>query len=431
LGAAEVIKKRRIEADQAFEAGRLREALSGYQDLEQLEPENPLWAQRMAQVYQRSGKKHDKDQIAALARAAAKFAQAGDLARAASSNRAILEIDPAHPQARTRLEELNQALARRPISEPTPAATSPAAFAALARPMSAVARPLGPLGPLEEARRAAATRAQAILQKVPLFSTLDPASLGRLIAAATPVSLPSGGLLFRQGDAGEAMYVIAGGQIGLYAEGPPRVELARFGEGSFFGEISLVARTPRSATAEAMEDSWLFVIDRTVVTALSDVEPKLIEMLYQFVSERLLDRLFQTSPLFKDLNTEERVRLASRFTFSEVAPNSVLIAEGELTAALYILAAGALNVVQGVGTPQPLLLSRLLPGDVCGEISLLFGTPAAATVHAPGEALVLELPRSEFAQVMREHPSFHLVLHHTALRRRQANRALHASESQA
>ena len=76
--------------------------------------------------------------------------------------------------------------------------------------------------------------------------------------------------LFHEGDAGDALYVIVEGEVSVQAEGPPRVEMARLGAGSFIGEVALMTDQPRSATVTATLDAELLRIDRkTLATVLA------------------------------------------------------------------------------------------------------------------------------------------------------------------
>jgi CRP-like cAMP-binding protein len=75
-----------------------------------------------------------------------------------------------------------------------------------------------------------------------------------------------GTVLFRQGDPGHEMFVVGRGRVRLTIteEGGLEKEVNVAVEGDFFGELSLLAEAPRSATATAVEDSTLLVVGRDV-----------------------------------------------------------------------------------------------------------------------------------------------------------------------
>jgi len=104
----------------------------------------------------------------------------------------------------------------------------------------------------------------AILQKVPLFSQLAPVELERVAEITRERSYPRNSVILFEDDPGDALYVVATGQVKvvLIGEDGREVILSVLGEGDFFGEMSLIDEEPRSAHVIAMEDSNLLVIRR-------------------------------------------------------------------------------------------------------------------------------------------------------------------------
>jgi CRP/FNR family cyclic AMP-dependent transcriptional regulator len=77
------------------------------------------------------------------------------------------------------------------------------------------------------------------------------------------LQVPRGTVLFRQGDPGHEMFVIATGRIRLSIGEPGyEREIGDLGPGEFFGELALLSDVSRTATAVAVEDSTLLVIGR-------------------------------------------------------------------------------------------------------------------------------------------------------------------------
>lgn len=72
--------------------------------------------------------------------------------------------------------------------------------------------------------------------------------------------VPAGEVIFEAGDAGEEMFGVITGKIELHLRDGVVLEL---GPDDSFGEMALVDRSPRSATAVATEPTTLAVIDRT------------------------------------------------------------------------------------------------------------------------------------------------------------------------
>ena len=99
-----------------------------------------------------------------------------------------------------------------------------------------------------------------LLAHVELFSGLSRVTLAKLAAHLVPVNLAGGAELFHQGEPGDAFYLIARGDIGVYVardadEGETRVAL--LGAGDPVGEMALLTNAPRSATIRAETDGEL------------------------------------------------------------------------------------------------------------------------------------------------------------------------------
>lgn len=88
-------------------------------------------------------------------------------------------------------------------------------------------------------------------------------------------SCPAGTVLFREGDEGTTMYVLQSGRVRISKESKDSSKtLAVLGPGEFFGEMAILNRKPRTATAEVVEAARLLVLDAKTFEAmvLSNVE---------------------------------------------------------------------------------------------------------------------------------------------------------------
>jgi CRP-like cAMP-binding protein len=85
-----------------------------------------------------------------------------------------------------------------------------------------------------------------------------------------------GEIVFRQGDDGDALYVIARGSASVWlrdaASGQRR--LMTFSQGTFFGEMALLDQERRSATLTADEKLACYVLDRAAFDRLREAHPR-------------------------------------------------------------------------------------------------------------------------------------------------------------
>ncbi len=105
--------------------------------------------------------------------------------------------------------------------------------------------------------------------------------------------------------------------------------------------------------------------------------------------------------LFRGLDASARGAVASRLTSVSLARGDVLVRQGELADALYIVICGRFSVTRDEGRAH---LTEIGPGQPIGEIGFLTGAPRTATVTALRDSLVVKLGRSEFAELAEQHP---------------------------
>ncbi|TNE48713.1 MAG: cyclic nucleotide-binding domain-containing protein [Deltaproteobacteria bacterium] len=253
---------------------------------------------------------------------------------------------------------------------------------------------------------------------IPLFSSLPVPVLQMLLAEASYFELEPGEVIIQQGYLDTSLFVLIEGEIAVFHEGPPRRELARLGEGAFFGEIALISDEPRTATVEATTESTVLEISREMIGRLVQHYPNVLQLLLRFFRERLLQKLIETSNLFAQFSGSERYRLMQRFAFLEAEPNSELIQENMSGEALYILLSGRASV-ETSRSGQPQQIATVGPGDVFGEISLLFGQPTTATVRTLKKCWLLRLDRMLFQQQLLEQPKLHAIINQLAMQRTQ------------
>src|SRR5262249_51102774 len=97
----------------------------------------------------------------------------------------------------------------------------------------------------------------AFLCQVEMFAGLDRITLAKVAAHLDPVTVADGAELCRQGEEGDALYVISRGAFGIYAVAPGQTAEARLATGRIgdaVGEMALLTGEPRSATIRAEGD---------------------------------------------------------------------------------------------------------------------------------------------------------------------------------
>src|SRR5450432_1135071 len=87
---------------------------------------------------------------------------------------------------------------------------------------------------------------------------------------------PKGHVLFSEGDDGEDMFIIRAGKVAIKKKVPHgEVTLAILEKGDFFGEMAILERMPRSASAEMVEDGELIVISGEMFGDMIKANPEI------------------------------------------------------------------------------------------------------------------------------------------------------------
>lgn len=105
-------------------------------------------------------------------------------------------------------------------------------------------------------------------------------------------SFRAGEVIFREGDAGEVMFIVQKGEVAILKEEPrgPRI-LSRLEEGDFFGETGILEDLPRVTSARAETDCEVFEIDRATFGQIVRYNPEVPIRMLRKLSRRLREVL--------------------------------------------------------------------------------------------------------------------------------------------
>lgn len=128
-----------------------------------------------------------------------------------------------------------------------------------------------------------------VLRSALLFRELDDEAAAALRASMVEIKLARGEVLFREGDAGDQIYVVVEGKIKLGRTSPDGREnlLAVLGPGQMFGELSLFDPGPRSASASAITDTALLGLAHKDLLPWLTGRPEVARNLLSQLAQRL------------------------------------------------------------------------------------------------------------------------------------------------
>ena len=149
------------------------------------------------------------------------------------------------------------------------------------------------------------------LRSVPLFASLDDNAARELRSLLSEKNVSRNTRLFRQGDMGDAMYLIESGRVRISIRDHDKKDLvlAELAQGDFFGEMSLIDGRQRSADAHVIEDSRLAILSRQAFLSFVRSNPDIALEMLSALSDRLrrTDELLR-SRVSRNANDEERAR---------------------------------------------------------------------------------------------------------------------------
>jgi uncharacterized membrane protein len=128
-----------------------------------------------------------------------------------------------------------------------------------------------------------------LLASLSLFESFSREDLQALAVHLTERRFKAGETIFHQGDAGQAMYIVAEGQLNIYLPGEAsrRISLKDIGQGELFGELALFDDQPRSASVLATTDVVLLELDRATLGDYLDRRPRAAMALLKTMGVRL------------------------------------------------------------------------------------------------------------------------------------------------
>jgi len=114
------------------------------------------------------------------------------------------------------------------------------------------------------------------LTNIRMFELLNEDDRVALAEVVDELKVPAGRTLFQAGDPGDSLFVVRVGQIELYIKDTAgqKIILTTAEQGDMFGELAMLDSGPRTATALALTDSEVLVLDRDDLILLFKRKPE-------------------------------------------------------------------------------------------------------------------------------------------------------------
>ena len=173
------------------------------------------------------------------------------------------------------------------------------------------------------------------LRRYPLFAKLSDAELLTLAERSRTRSFKRGEALFRKDDPGTHLYVVLDGsvKIALPGEFGQEALVSIMRKGDFFGELALFDRSPRSASATALEDTRAALLAGDDFLAYLESHPASFRVVLETLARtirRLSDRVEDL--IFLDVPSRVAKYLLDLVRSSGDGTNELTLTQDELAA---------------------------------------------------------------------------------------------------
>lgn len=130
-----------------------------------------------------------------------------------------------------------------------------------------------------------------ILRQIPLFANLDEEMLKEIIENIVLMYYPPEYMIFKEGDEGDALYIMKKGQVEIFHSpreaGELPKKIAEIDATGFFGEMALVSDQPRNASAKTLLESEIFILSKEAFQKLLNSNQTLAEQISATMVSRL------------------------------------------------------------------------------------------------------------------------------------------------
>ena len=190
---------------------------------------------------------------------------------------------------------------------------------------------------------------EALLQGLPFFHDLSHEELHSVAQIGEFKSMEEGELVFKQGDPGDALYVVITGRVEIFliGEDDKRIDLAELADGSYFGDLALIDGQARSASARTIEKCDFFLVARTQFLSLMSGSPRILADVLIGLSEHIRN----TNQRYVDVNEKkERLQIQAELDRHQSIAQMVAGVAHEINTPLGIVNHAASIITEEVNT---------------------------------------------------------------------------------
>ena len=265
-------------------------------------------------------------------------------------------------------------------------------------------------------------------------------------------------VIFREGDQGDTMYIIQSGTVEISQDKDgKKLVLALLEKGAFFGEMALIDKHLRSATAAAVSNSRLLPFTRTSIMERIRQDPGVVLHLLTTLCQRItqtnhrLHTMVQSNEALRsfveskgqilpestengsNFETSPSADISPKFSADThtsvlqeppkhtvdlsipheecilVENGKAVFHQGDHGNSLYIIVEGGVEISQGPEDDRN-VLAYLGPGDFFGETAMITDQPRTAHAFALGKTYLFPITKDDFLEQFKTKPELALYI---------------------
>ncbi|MBS2013388.1 MAG: cyclic nucleotide-binding domain-containing protein [Deltaproteobacteria bacterium] len=249
--------------------------------------------------------------------------------------------------------------------------------------------------------------------EVPLFAKASRGDLRALLLKATVRQLAPNEVLCQENEFYDRLCVVLGGSLDQSMRGPGHrpVQILVLGEGSFFGEMAVMADQPEPYTVRALMPSLVLEIPKAAVHRLMSTSADFKATMDELYRRRALWTYARSPTILSSLPEQAITDLLDKAELKTLKTGESVLKEGAKPSDAFLVRSGFLRVFRKTDTGKERALVYFREGDMFGLAGLLMGEKQSPfSVQATTRAEVIRIPGSHLFQVLSRYPQARQVL---------------------
>ena len=250
-----------------------------------------------------------------------------------------------------------------------------------------------------------------LLRRSLLFQFLPDEYFEKIVPLLQEEEYEFGDIIVRQGDPADAFYVLISGRARVLKidKTGNEIPLSALKPGDSFGEAALTEGGVRTATVRCSTAVEVLRLDRSDILALAEEVPELRRHIEMTARHRALHGFLYQFSNFGRLPLPAIRSVIQKLSSVEFAKGSFIIKQGDAPGPMYIMEKGRARAFDSDnGSERNLAFYR--DGDFFGELSILNGSPRAASVEAFSDCRLFALDPKDVRDLKRRFPDFGKLL---------------------